>query len=110
MEEQAPQLSQPIPEVSRKNLWLTVGLPPVVTSALAGILVGTLGPDGGASAGLLLSLFVFIGLLVCTTAFSLVVGKRYRGVSQAFLVLSYLLGQNIVCFALWLGIFFLAVS
>ena len=87
-----------------------MGLPPVATSVLAGLLVGILGPEGGAAAGLLLFLFVFVGLLVCTTAFSLVVGKRYRGISQAFLVLSYLLGQGIVCFSLWIGILFLALS
>lgn len=110
MEERVPEVPQPIPEISKRSLWLILGLPPVVTSMVAGLLVGVLGPQGGAAVGLLLSLFIFVGLLVGTTAFSLVVGKRYRGISQAFLVLSYLLGQSIVCFSLWIGILFLALS
>ncbi len=77
---------------------------------MAGLLVGILSPAGGAAVGLLLCLFVFVALLACTIVFSLVVGKRYRGISQAFLVLSYLLGQSIVCFSLWIGILFLALS
>lgn len=112
MEERPPEIPQPPPETSKRGVWLTVGLPPVVTSVSAGFLAANPGPGGGAAAGLLLFLFlfVFVGLLVCTTAFSLVVGKRYRGISQAFLVLSYLLGQIIVCFSLLSGILFLALS
>lgn len=77
-----------------------------MTSAAAGVLTRIMGPEGG----VILLVFVLVGLFAWTTAFSLVVGKRYRGTSQAFLVLSYLLGQIIICLTLWIGIFVLASS
>ena len=76
--------------------------------AAAGLLIAVLGKEGGGLAGAMLSVFRLVGLFVWTTAFSLVVGKRYRGTSQAFLVISYLLGQIIVCLSLWFGILIVA--
>ncbi|RYD22856.1 MAG: hypothetical protein EOP88_06430 [Verrucomicrobiaceae bacterium] len=79
-------------------------MPPVMTMVGAGLLVRILGWEDGAAVSVILTVFLLVALLAWTTAFSLVVGKRYRGTSQAFLVISYLLGQIIVCCSLWLGI------
>ena len=38
-----------------------------------------------------------------------VVAKRYLGVSQVFLVCTYLLGQFIVCLGLWAGVAVIAL-
>ncbi len=107
MDEQIPAVPQPPPPVSKKGLYVTLGMPPVMTMVGAGLLVRILGGEGGALAGVMLTVFLLVALLAWTTAFSLVVGKRYRGTSQAFLVISYLLGQIIVCCSLWLGILLL---
>ena len=103
-----PEIPRPIPEIPKRALWMTSVVPPVMTAVFAGLLIAVLGKEGGAMAGAMLSVFLLVGLFVWTTAFSLVVGKRYRGTSQAFLVVSYLLGQIIVCLSLWFGILIVA--
>lgn len=105
MEEPSPEFPQPLPEVPRKALWLTLGLPPGITSLLGCALASNSDLRTGAGAGLLLltPLLIFAGLIHGATIFSTLVGKRYRGPSLIFLVLSYLLGQIIVCLTLWIG-------
>lgn len=94
-----PEVPQPVPEVPRLKLWLTLLAPPLAT-----ILAAFATSSGGPGFVILGPLLILAGLVHATTVFSTVAGRRYRGTSLAFLVVSYFLGQVIVCLMFWAGV------
>ncbi len=101
--DEAPQIPQPVPEVPRKALWISLALPPAATLLGNLLAAGIRHRDdyGITFLGVpVLVLFLILGFLFM---FKKAVGTRYRGRSLVYLNIAYFLGQIIVCLALWVG-------
>jgi hypothetical protein len=90
------------PFIPRGLLWRAILIPPVATTVA--VVVFSLVAGKGASEVLLLDLPIMAMIVLGFAAhFTGVMGKRYRGVSLVFLSCAYLLGQSIICLAIWAG-------
>ena len=110
MEAQLPEAPEPPPQVPKKTLWLTILTPPSI--AVVALTFVVTAPLRSEIAGLAIYLLAMIqaGVIAgLSFHFRDAVAKRYSGVSRAFLVCSYLLGQFIVCLILWVGIALIAL-
>lgn len=101
--DEVPQVPQPIPAIPRGPLWFACSIPPLAT--LLGNLVVSLvpNPDPYGTTFLWVPIVVFFIIVAFTTLFHRAVKTRYRGRSLVFLNCAFVLGQMIVCLALWLG-------
>ncbi len=101
--DEAPEVPQPVPTIPRGPLWVACSIPPLAT-LLGNLIVSVVrNPDPYGTTFLWVPIVIFFIILFCTPAFNRAVGKRYRGRSLVFLNWAYILGQMIVCLALWLG-------
>lgn len=97
-----PQIPGPEPVVPRDKLWISLSIPPVATVAgNAGAALISKSSGGQ----LIFAVPIIITALVLGLSFMFfhAITQRYRGISVAFLYISYLLGQAIICLALWFG-------
>ncbi|RYD22702.1 MAG: hypothetical protein EOP87_26860, partial [Verrucomicrobiaceae bacterium] len=87
-------LPQPPAQVSRKPMWITLAAPTVLTLASGVVLLSM--PNKGET--FLLGVLMMVLGIVPGLSFHFhdAVAKRYRGISLAFLVCAYLLGQVII--------------
>ncbi|MES2921718.1 MAG: hypothetical protein V4819_09230 [Verrucomicrobiota bacterium] len=108
--DEAPAVPQPVPAILRGAVWIACSIPPVAT--LAGNLIASFFRSPGDYGVVFLTVpvvvFFIIGGLV--PLINLAVRTRYRGRSLVFLNCAYILGQIIVCLALWFGSCFLYMS
>jgi hypothetical protein len=100
---QPPPLPPDNPTVPAAPLWTSLLVPPLVMAA-GGLLIGL-----SSERQIKESLFLFMPLLVVALIFGLsfvfspALGRRYRGTSLVLLVFAYVIGQVIICLALWFG-------
>jgi hypothetical protein len=108
--DEAPEIPMPVPEIPRLPLWIACSIPPVAT--LLGNLVVSFvrNPDPYGATFLWVPVVVFFIILVLTPLFHQAVRVRYRGRSLVFLNCAYVLGEIIICLALWFGSCFLLVN
>lgn len=107
--DEVPEVPQPIPEISRGPLWISLLLPPLATVTVNLILGLAHGRDDGWGILLVTPWVAFFLIIGCMTTFVPAVGMRYHGWSQVVLSSFYFMGQIIVCMALWLGSFLLVI-
>ena len=87
----------------RKELWLALALPPLlVIVPNTVVFLIDLKEFGGASTLLTLPLGA-VSILAMTIRFASALRTRFKGVSLVFLCVGYLLGECVICFALWFG-------
>ena len=108
--DEAPEIPVPVPAIPRGPLWIVCSIPPLVT--LAGNLVFSLVPDKDpyGTKYLCVPVAVLFIIIAFTALFHRAIKVRYRGRSLVFLNCAYVLGQFIVCLALWFGSCFLLVN
>ncbi|BCU76521.1 hypothetical protein llg_12360 [Luteolibacter sp. LG18] len=105
----APGAPPPMPEpprMPRGRLWASLLAPPFATGASLGLVV--LLDQAHALSGndwipWLLMVVTGAVMLVSLIQFILLVSRRYIGGSIALLILGYLVGQAVVCFAVFFG-------
>jgi hypothetical protein len=99
------ELPKPVPRLSRKLLWITLGVPPALT-LLAMMLIPLLGfrPQAMFEAMMVVIFLILLGIIPgLSFHFHDAIKIRYRGSSLGFLVFSYIFGQIIVCAVLAVG-------
>ncbi len=102
MSEELP-IPEPVPEISRRRLWSSLAIPPVMTLLANGMIAIIAKGGGSASASLGIPVVMFFVIIGLTQHFHDTISKRYRGRSLIFLNFSFFLGQIIVCLTLWFG-------
>lgn len=107
--DEVPEVPQPVPEIPRGTLWISLMLPPVATVAVNVILGLAHELKSDWSILLVTPWLAFFLIIGCMTTFVPAVGMRYHGWSQVVLSSFYFMGQIIVCMALWLGSFLLVI-
>ena len=100
----------PYPKIPLKPLWISLAVPPLI-SVIPNLLLGLLTHGGDAWAYTLWSpplalCFIIVFLFPYKNA----VKHRYRGTSLVLLGWAYVIGQIIVCTALWFGTCVMAFS
>ena len=107
---EAPEVPSPVPVIPRGPLWLACSIPPAAT--LIGNLLASFfrNTSDYSVCFLLVPLVVLFIIGLITPLFNLAVRTRYRGRSLVFLNCAFILGQIIVCLALWFGSCFLFMS
>jgi hypothetical protein len=101
-EPEVPQTPQPL---SRRLLWITLGIPPVLTLFVTG-LIPLLGLQPGTSfEALIMMVFLILFGIVPGLSFHFydAIKIRFRGSSLNFLVFSYIVGQIVGCAILSVG-------
>lgn len=101
--EQAPEVPTPPPEIPKGKLWTALLLPPVIMCI--GSLLIALGRRQS-SYGEEFLVMLPLGLaaiLVTSVLFVRVWRVRYHGRSLVLTTLGYILGQIILCLAVWFG-------
>ena len=102
---QEAQFHQPPPQLSRKLLWITLGIPPALT-LLVTFFIPLFRLPANDMVGLLIMtmLMILLGIIPgLSFHFHDAIKIRYRGPSLNFLVFSYIFGQIIVCAVLAVG-------
>lgn len=97
-----PQIPGPQPVVPRGLLWSSLIVPPVAT-VMGNAVAGLISKNNGGELILVVPMVVTALVFVLSFVFFHAITKRYRGKSVAFLYIAYLLGQAIICLALWFG-------
>lgn len=95
----------PIPDPGRipaGPLWTALVVPPLLT-VTGNVCCAALSKKTGGEMVLLVPLFTALAILPLCILFHDAVRKRFRGASLVFLNLSYLLGEAVICLALWFG-------
>lgn len=90
---------EPVPEVPAGKMWTALAAPPLAT--VLGSLIAT--RPSQPDLVIVVPLIVIPIIIGFSFAFYAAVSRRYRGRSLVFLMLSYLLGQPIICLVLWFG-------
>ena len=100
---EAPEVPQPVPIIPRGPLWIACSIPP--GAILAGNLIASFfrSPNDYGVVFLAVPVVVFFIIVGITPLFNLAVRVRYRGRSLVFLNCAFVLGQIIICLALWFG-------
>ena len=100
-----PQVPGPALEIPRGPLWTALILPPVVTLILNLILAyfSWYQRGGKPEFAFWVPPIVFLLILGLGRHFNRAVKQRYRSRSLVFLNFAYVIGQSIVCLALWFG-------
>ncbi len=111
-----PSLPPPIAAIPSGPLWVSLLVPPLVTVGCNVFIALSKFANHSTSNSLVEQLLLVVPLVAAAFIVALsflfyrAVHKRYRGRSLAFLVCAYLLGQVIVCLALWFGSCLLVLS
>lgn len=101
-------MSEPPPPVPNPGsipagpLWTALVVPPVLT-VTGNFCCAALSKQTGGEMVLLVPVFTALAILFLCIPFHRAVRERFQGVSLVFLNLSYLLGEAIICLALWFG-------
>lgn len=102
--DETPAAPTPPPEIPRGRLWRALLVPSIVT--VIGTLVASAAARSNGSYGEELLLMLPVGLVVILLAavpFAKALGVRYRGRSLVLTTIGFILGQIILCLALWFG-------
>ena len=111
MMEEAPQVPPPPPEIPKEKLWTALFLPPVVMCV--GSLIARAAVMQNSSYGEEYLVMLPVGLvtiLVTAVLFVRVWRVRYRGRSLVLTTIGYILGQIVLCLAVWFGCCLLPTS
>lgn len=109
MEPNYPPVDSVPPPVPRGRLWASLLVPPVVVGGgwiLAAVISPHLGKILPRSLSWMWSLVVLAGLAICLMVFIdfiRLMDKRYSGTSLALLIIGYLIGEAVVCLAVFFG-------
>lgn len=98
----APQIPVPPAEVPRGALWMALSVPPAAT-VMGNAVAGLISKNSGGDLILVVPLVVAALVLVFSFVFLSAIRTRYRGSSVGFLYIAYLMGQAVICLALWFG-------
>ncbi len=102
--EQAPEVPTPPPEIPKGKLWTALLLPPAIMCAGSLIVGDAAARSSSYGEEFLVMLPVgLVTILVTAVLFVRVWGVRYHGRSLVLTTLGYILGQVILCFAVWFG-------
>jgi hypothetical protein len=102
--EEAPEVPAPLPEIPRGKLWTALLLPPGIMCI--GSLIARDVASRSVSYGEEFLVMLPVGLvtiLVTAVLFVRAWGVRYSGRSLVLTTLGYILGQIILCLAVWFG-------
>jgi len=102
--EEAPEVPTPPPEIPRGKLWTALLLPPVIMCL--GSLIAREAASRSSSYGEEFLVMLPVGLvtiLATAVLFVRVWRVRYHGRSLVLTTLGYILGQIILCLAVWFG-------
>ena len=104
------EIPVPVPGIARGKLWVSLAAPPAATF-IANCITGLNWARNDYGASFLwvpiLSLVLIIGFLF---SFNSALRPRYQGRSAVLLGFFYLIGQIVVCLAVWFGSCFLFMS
>ncbi|MCW1925825.1 hypothetical protein OKA05_24920 [Luteolibacter arcticus] len=106
--EESPEVPIPPPEIPRGELWAALLLPVVVMCAGCVLCLGVSGArsvDGYDLVGTLMVMFTveMVMMPVAADLFVRAWGVRYRGRSLVLTTLGFMLGQIVLCMAVWVG-------
>lgn len=111
MMEEAPQVPPPPPEIPKEKLWTALFLPPVVMCI--GSLIARAAALRSPNYGMELLVMLPVGLVTILATAVLFVrawGVRYSGRSLVLTTIGYILGQIVLCLAVWFGCCLLPTS
>ena len=104
------EVPSPVPVILRGPLWLACSIPPMATLVGNLLAIFVRSPSDYGVGFLMVPMVVLFIIGLITPLFNLAVRTRYRGRSLVFLTCAFILGQIIVCLALWFGSCFLFMS
>jgi hypothetical protein len=102
--EQAPEVPTPPPEIPKGKLWAALLLPPTITCI--GTLIAREAARRSHSYGEEILIMLPVGLVAILTTSVLFVrvwGVRYHGRSLVLTTIGYIIGQIVLCLAVWFG-------
>ncbi|MBC8126323.1 MAG: hypothetical protein H8M99_04145 [Gloeobacteraceae cyanobacterium ES-bin-144] len=100
----------PVPTLSKASLWTVLSIPTLLT-LIGNVIVHFTSGDGDYGSNYLVTpMVMFFVILILTPFFNHVVRSRYRGRSLVFLNFGFILGQMMVCLAVWFGSCLLLIS
>jgi len=102
--EEAPEVPTPPPEIPKGKLWAALLVPPALMCA--GSLIARDAASRSSSYGEEFLVMLPVGLvtiLATSVLFVRVWGIRYHGRSLVLTTLGYILGQIVLCLAVWFG-------
>ncbi|MEK7951391.1 hypothetical protein [Luteolibacter soli] len=102
--EEAPEVPTPPPEIPKEKLWLALLLPPAIMCF--GSLIARNAAAHSSSYGTEFLVMLPVGLvaiLVTSVLFVRAWGVRYSGRSLVLTTIGYILGQIVLCLAVWFG-------
>jgi hypothetical protein len=94
---------KPPPSVPRGPLWASLAVPPALTFVFTSITALTIQNVGYGDPFLWIPLVMFFVILICTGVFHQLLKVRYHGRSVVFMDIGYLIGQVVICLAVWIG-------
>ncbi|OYV04185.1 MAG: hypothetical protein CFE26_18245 [Verrucomicrobiales bacterium VVV1] len=100
-----PETSKPVPEIPRGRLWLALLTPPLLMGV--GNLVA--GLSKFLPLYLVTPIVAFFGIIWGAIHFNELMRFRHLGGFRDLIVFFYLIGQIVICLALWYGSCFLFV-
>lgn len=104
-----PQMPVPPAKVPRGALWMSLSVPPAAT-VMGSLIAWLISKQSGGELILVVPLVVAALVLVLSFVFLSAIRTRYRGSSVGFLYIAYLMGQAVICLALWFGTCLLFLS
>ena len=102
MNDEEPQVPQPLPEIPRGRLWASLLVPPLLTVASTAVLVQKTVNDYGIG-GLGVLPLGLIAVIVCLFPFLRALRVRYQGRSVTLLGWGFFIGQIVICLTVWYG-------
>jgi len=100
---EAPQAPLPPPEIPKGGLWASLTIPPLLTVIGTFVAGRNYNPSSYGTKFLFVLPVGLLAILICLCFFVVTWRVRYRGVSLVLTSIGYLLGQIILCLALWYG-------
>jgi hypothetical protein len=102
--EQAPEVPTPPPEIPKGKLWTALLLPPAImcTGSLIARDVASRSRSYGEEFLVMLPVGL-VAILATSVLFVRVWGVRYHGRSLVLTTIGYILGQIVLCLAVWFG-------
>lgn len=97
-----PQIPESPANIPPAPLWAALIFPPAVTVS-GNLFCAMLTKASGSSLIFVVPIVVVSLILIFSIVFLEAVKRRFRGASLVFLYFAYLLGQAIICLALWFG-------
>lgn len=100
---EAPEIPAPPPQVPKGGLWASLAIPPGLTVIGTFVAGSYYNPSRYGTEFLLVLPVGLLAILICLCFFIVSWRVRYRGASLVLTSIGYLLGQIILCLALWYG-------